>query len=86
MEVENTSVAAERVRVTRVAVTLRDDALATNRLHGVGFRAVSTGGWRGPVRVVRQDAVADMYEYRAEHPRAAHQGEDVSPTGRAEAS
>jgi hypothetical protein len=47
---------------------------------------VSTGGWRGPVRVVRQDAVADMYQYRAEHPRAARQGDAVSPTGRAEAS
>ena len=56
----------EHVRVTRVAFTLPDDRLVTNRLHGVGFRAVSTGGWRGPVRVIRQDAVTDMYQYRAE--------------------
>jgi hypothetical protein len=78
--------APEHVRVTRVAFTLRDDQLVTNRLRGVGFRAVSTGGWRGPVRAVRQDAVTDMYEYRAEHPYAARQGEDAPPSGAAEAS
>jgi hypothetical protein len=76
----------ERVGVKRVTLMLRDDDLATNRLRGVGYRAVSTGGWRGPVRKVRQDAAADVYEYRANLPHAARTGEDVSPTGAAEAS
>lgn len=58
----------EHVRVKRVTLRLRDDDLVTNRLRGVGYRAVSTGDWRGPVRKVRQDAVADMYEYRAKKP------------------
>lgn len=72
--------------MTRVAFKLRDDDLQTNRLRGVGFRAVSTGGWRGPVRVVRQDAVTDMHVYLAELPVRRANGEAVSPDGAAEAS
>ena len=78
--------ASEHIRVKRVAFRMRDDDLVTNRLRGVGFRAVSTGGWRGPVRAIRQDAVTDMYEYRAEHVDAAPAGEAVPPDERAEAS
>lgn len=56
----------EHIRVKRVAVRLRDDDLATDRLRGIGFRAVSSSGWEGPTRKVRQDAVADMYARKAE--------------------
>lgn len=86
VEVGSTQVAAEHVSVKRVALRLRDEELATNRLRGIGFAAVSTGGWQGPVRAIRQDAVADMYVYRASLPDAAPRGEAVSPDERAEAS
>lgn len=72
--------------MTRVAVRMRDDDLATNRLRGIGYRAEVKDGWRGPVRRVRQDAVADMLARRAENVTAAPTGDAVSPTGAAEAS
>lgn len=56
--------------MTRVAVRLRDDDLATNRLRGIGYRAEVQDGWRGPVRKVRQDAVADMIARRSKPPPA----------------
>lgn len=52
----------------RVAVRLRDTDLAVDRLRGIGFRAEVKDGWRGPIRKVRQDAVADMYARKAETP------------------
>ena len=76
----------EHIRVTPVRMIRYDDDLGANRSRCVGFRGVSTSGWQGPVRVIRQDAVRDVYEYRASLRVSASRGEDMAATRSAGAS
>ena len=47
-----------------VKLRLRDDDSRVDVLRGIGFRAVSDTGWRGPFRSKRADAVTDAVERR----------------------
>jgi hypothetical protein len=66
VEVGSAPVPSEKVRVKPVRVRLRDNDLATDRLRGVGFRAVSSSGWEGPVRSSFRVALTDAHTHRAE--------------------
>lgn len=86
MEVGCAPVASERLYVVAVKVYHRDPDLQTDVRRTVGFRAESSEGWRGPTRVVRQDAVRDVIERRNDLASRTSESEAAHPTGRAEAS
>lgn len=57
----------ERIRVTPVRVKIRDEQARCDVLRGVGFRAEVPGGWRGPVRRTRAEAMVDKLERQETH-------------------
>ena len=70
------------VRPVRIHVPDADPFCDTSR--GVGFRAVSADGWKGPQRKTYAQARQDARERNA-HEQAARTGEAVSPAKGTEA-
>lgn len=58
----------EHISVVPVKVKQYDESRRCDVLRLVGFRATNGTDWKGPVRKVRQDAVADVSDRRAGSP------------------
>lgn len=86
MAVVSREAATETVRVIPVKHRVRDDDARVDVLRGIGFRAVSNQGWRGPYRRTRPEAVTDAQERRQRSTPRHRRLEDAQTTERAEAS